>query len=161
MASLLTKLLAPILALRPHKKIAILGLHEADGIALLKNLCSTTWDKLHEKGYVRVPTGTKRTLRCDYSFVFVDVQGANKFRQWLEEQFEDADGFIWIVGSADTDYLVEAREEMRMARVGRGSGRRERQGIERAGGVRPGAPWMVLVDFKGDPLVWHPRSCCS
>lgn len=162
MASLLAKLLSPILDLRQRKKIAIIGLDDAGVIDLLKRLCGTAKEKFDVKTYARVHTGTKRTLKCDFGFVALEVGGSGgplDYRVWVAAQFEDADGCVWVVDSANTECIVEAREEMRIAREGRrlwqlsevrqGWG----QGIEKTAGVSPDAPWLVLVDFKKDSLV--------
>ncbi|KFY97178.1 hypothetical protein V498_02198 [Pseudogymnoascus sp. VKM F-4517 (FW-2822)] len=134
MASALAKFLTAILSRRRrHRKIAIIGLDDASGIDLLRCFCSTIKEKKGERRGCLVYTGTSSSLKCDFDFVVVE--------------FRDADGFIWVVDGTKPDLLVEAREEMGRARKGGGPG----QGLEQAG-VSPEAPWLVLVDFKQNPL---------
>ncbi|KFY76056.1 hypothetical protein V498_09774 [Pseudogymnoascus sp. VKM F-4517 (FW-2822)] len=149
MASTLAKSVAAILSPCRHRKIAIIGLDDAMGIDLLKRLCGTIEEKKNHQVGTRVHTGTKSSLKCDFEFVAVEVGGCApaKYHRWLAAQFHDADGFIWVIDSAGTDFLVESREEMRHARMGRGLG----QGSDQPG-VSPEAPWLVLVDFKQNPL---------
>ncbi|KFZ08104.1 hypothetical protein V501_06115 [Pseudogymnoascus sp. VKM F-4519 (FW-2642)] len=154
MASTLAKFLTPILGPRRRRKIAIIGLYDAGVIDLLKRLCGT-YDlvlKEDEDGrlWPRVHAGTKSSLKCDFDFVAVEVGGGGApaaDHLWTAAQFREADGFIWVVNSADTCVLVEARVEMEKARKGRSL----RGGLVQPG-VSPKAPWLVLVDFKQDPL---------
>lgn len=158
MASTLAKFVAAILSPRRHRKIAIIGLDDAMGIDLLKRLCGAIEEKRDYQIGTRVHTGTKRILKCDFDFVVVEVGGCApaKYHRWLVAQFHDADGFMWVVDSADTDRLPELREEMRNARMGR----KLERGADQPG-VSPEAPWLVLVDFKETPLVQHPLFCLT
>ncbi|OBT85212.1 hypothetical protein VE02_05653 [Pseudogymnoascus sp. 03VT05] len=150
MASALAKSFAAIFSPRKHIKIAIIGLVEASGIDLLKRLSSTpVKEKRDDKIRVRVYTGTKSSLKCDFDFVAVEVGGCAPVAcdLYTAAQFGDADGFIWVVNSADSEALAESRNEMENARKGRSLG----QGLEQPG-VDSEAPWLVLVDFKQNPL---------
>lgn len=157
MASALAKFLSPILGPRQHRKIAIIGLDDAGGIDLLKRLCGT---RIKEKRGGKIGglvyTGTNSTLNCDFDFVAVEAGGGapDTYHLWMAAQFQEADGFIWVVDSADTDRFLESELEMGRTR----KGRRLRQGQDQAG-VNPEAPWLVLVNFKQNPLVQHPRLC--
>ncbi|KFZ01030.1 hypothetical protein V500_00906 [Pseudogymnoascus sp. VKM F-4518 (FW-2643)] len=152
MASALAKLLTAILGPRQHRKIAIIGLDEAGGIDLLKRLCGTIKEKKYDEiGWPVYYTGTNSSLKCDFDFVAVEVGGSSgppPYHQWMVAQFHDADGFIWVVDSADTDRFVESQVEIGYARKGGGL----RQGGLDQAGVSPEAPWLVLVDFKQNPL---------
>lgn len=158
-ASTIAKFLSPILGPRQHRKIAIIGLDDAGGIDLLKRLCGTRIKEKKGEIGLLVHTGTKSTLKCDFDFVVVEegFSGPPRYHLWNSAQFHDADGFIWVVDSADTDRFVESRVEMGYARMGR---RLNRGGAYQGGdqpGVDPETPWLVLVDFKQNPLVQHPR----
>lgn len=153
MASALAKFLTPTLGPRQHRKIAILGLDEAGGIDLLKRLCGAIEEKRYDgRGWPVYYTGTNSSLKCDFDFVAVEVGGSGPplYLRWMAAQFHDADGFVWVVDSADAERFVESRVEMGYARKGRGL--RRQGGLEQAG-VRPEVPWLVLVDFKQNPLV--------
>ncbi|KFY63148.1 hypothetical protein V496_04158 [Pseudogymnoascus sp. VKM F-4515 (FW-2607)] len=155
MAFLLGKLLSPILGPRQRKKIAIIGLDDAVVTDLLKRLCGTAKEKLDVKTYARAHTGTKRTLSCDIDYVALEVGGSNgnpEYRVWMAAQYEDADGFIWVLNGGVTECIWEAREEIKTVRMGRPLRQLSGQGGEKTAGVSPDAPWLVLVDFKGDPL---------
>lgn len=158
MASAIAKFFSHILSLRQHRKIAIIGLDDAGGIDLLKRLCGTRIEEKSGGRGLLVHTGTKSTLKCDFHFVVVEVGGSAPpwYHLWMAAQFHDADGFIWVVDSADADRFVESRVEMGYARMGR----RLNQGTYQGGdqpAVGPEKPWLVLVDFKQNPLVQHPR----
>lgn len=156
MAFLLGKLFSPILGPRQRKKIAIIGLDDAVVTDLLKCLCGTAKEKLDVKTYARVHTGTKRTLSCDFDYVALEVGGSNgnpEYRVWMAAQYEGADGFVWVLNGGVKQCIFEAREEMRTVRMGRPLRQLLRQGAEKTAGVSPGAPWLILVDFKRDSLV--------
>ncbi|KFY78102.1 hypothetical protein V498_09191 [Pseudogymnoascus sp. VKM F-4517 (FW-2822)] len=145
MASALAKLLTAILGPRQHRK-AIIGLDEASGIDLLKRLCGTIKEKKYDEiGWLVYYTGTNSSLKCNFDFVAVEVGGSGgppPYHQWMVAQFQDADGFIWVVDSADTDRFVESRVEMGYARKG--------------GGLRQGGldqAELVIAD-AGDNLDW-------
>ncbi|KAL5352733.1 hypothetical protein ACLOAV_002681 [Pseudogymnoascus australis] len=154
MAFLLGKLLSPILGSRQRKRIAIIGLDDAVVTDLLRRLCGTAKEKLDVKTYARAHTGTKRTLSCDFDYVALEVGGSNgnsDYRVWMAAQYEDADGFIWVLNGGVTQCFWEAREEIKTVRMGRPLRRGSGEGGEKTAGVSPDAPWLVLVDFKGDP----------
>ena len=137
---------------RQRRKIAIISLRDASAIDLLKCLCGTSKEKKGDKIGQLAYTGTKSSLKSDFDFVAVGVgyDSPPSYHLWTAAQFHDADGFIWVVDGTETDFLVESREEMGNARKGRSLG----QGLDQAG-VSPEAPWLVLVDFKQNPLVQH------
>ncbi|KFY68219.1 hypothetical protein V496_01241 [Pseudogymnoascus sp. VKM F-4515 (FW-2607)] len=152
MASALAKFLTAILSRRRrHRKIAIIGLNDASGIDLLRCFCSTIKEKKGERRGCLVYTSTSSSLKCDFDFVVVEVGGGNKFHLWMEAQFRDADGFIWVVDGTKPDLLVEAQEEMGRARKGGGLG----QGLEQAGSIAEAARQAKLVVVAaGDDLDW-------
>ncbi|KFY10286.1 hypothetical protein V491_07739 [Pseudogymnoascus sp. VKM F-3775] len=150
MASGFAKCLTAILGRRQHRKIAIICLRDDAGIDLLKCLCGTIKERRGDKVGQRAYTGTKSSLKTDFDFITVGVgwdQPAS-YHLWTAAQFHDADGFIWVVDETETDLLLaESQEEMRNAR----KGRRLDNGLVQAG-VSPEAPWLVLLDFKHNPL---------
>ncbi|KFY87975.1 hypothetical protein V500_06653 [Pseudogymnoascus sp. VKM F-4518 (FW-2643)] len=149
MASVFAKCLTAILGRRQHRKIAIISLRDDDGIDLLKCLCGTIKEKKGDKIGQLAYTGTKSSLKIDFDFVAVGVgyDSPPSYHLWTAAQFHDADGFIWVVDGTKTDFLDESREEMGVARKGRSLS----QGLYQAG-VSPEAPWLILVDFKQNPL---------
>src|SRR5690554_5306269 len=128
MVSALAKFLTAILGPRQRRKIAIIGLDDAGGIDLLKRICGTIKEKKGDKIGCLVYTGTNSSLKCDFDFVAVEVGGGAPptYHLWMAAQFHEADGFIWVIDSADTDRFVESQVEMGYAR----KGRRLRQGLD-------------------------------
>ena len=148
MASIIAKIISSVFGASRHTKIAILGLDGAGGLDLVKRVCDTAIEQHTDKTRATAYTGTNHTLKFD--FVVLEVGGGAKaeYHWWTAQQFCDADAFIWVVDSADTDRLMESQLEMKICR----QGRRLMHGLVQPA-VRAEAPWLVLIDFKRNSLV--------
>ena len=148
MASIVAKIISSVFGAPRHTKIAILGLDGAGGLDLLKRVCDTSIEQHTDQTRATAYTGTNHTLKFDFVVVEVGGNAKAEYHRWTAQQFCDADAFIWVVDSTDTDRLMESQWEMKICR----QGRRLMHGLVQPA-VRPEAPWLVLIDFKRNPLV--------
>lgn len=151
MASTLTQFFSSIFSPRPQRKIAIIGLDGSGGMELLRRLCGGAIKEVKDqRSWAIVHTATDYWLRCDFVLAEVGFAAKPAYFHWMATQYCDADGIIWIIDATDTDRLLESKLEMGICRKGGKFG----QGLEQPG-VRPDAPWLVLMNFKKIPLVGH------
>ncbi|KIN00751.1 hypothetical protein OIDMADRAFT_55319 [Oidiodendron maius Zn] len=147
MSSIVAKIVSSVFGAPRHTKIAILGLDGAGGLDLLKRVCDTAIEQHTDKTRATAYTGTNHTLKFDFVVAEVGGNATAEYHRWTAQQFCDADAFIWVVDSTDTDRLMESQWEMKICR----QGRRLMYGLVQPA-VRSEAPWLVLIDFKRNPL---------
>jgi ADP-ribosylation factor-like protein 2 len=87
----------------------ILGLDNAGKTTLLKKLCGEDTGKVEPTVGFNIETLSYHNL---YNLNFWDVGGQKSIRAYWRNYFEQTDGLIWVVDSADKNRLQICRDEL-------------------------------------------------
>lgn len=105
--------LAQIKQKEKEMRILILGLDNAGKTTVLKRLCGDPIDKIEPTLGFHIQTLEYRaSSSCLYQLHMWDVGGQKSIRAYWRNYFEQTDGLIWVIDSADLYRLDVCRQEL-------------------------------------------------
>ncbi|PWY66002.1 hypothetical protein BO70DRAFT_400952 [Aspergillus heteromorphus CBS 117.55] len=135
----------------PFPKIGIIGEDSVGKLALLRHLSDTPISQYTPDINVRnaeARLGTNHQLGFDYVVVNLSANGPRRWVELNASLYADSDALVVVVDFFNPAELDTLRYHLMLSVRGGGRGK-----LDFYPTVKKGIPWLVLVNFKAEPLV--------